>query len=83
MKLSLEQRAVIVYVLGNFGTGMIFTILLSPQLFDNSGVYFVLVAAGFFEFLLMCKINIDAFKHGLVKGFCMNSRNRESSGGKP
>lgn len=74
MNLTLEQRAFLVYLLGNFGTGMIFVIMLSPQLIDNILAYIVLLVAGIFELLLMSKMNLDAYRYGLVEGFKRNSR---------
>jgi hypothetical protein len=74
MKLSLEQRSFIFYILGNFGSGMIFVIMLCPQLLNNVLASFLIVIVGTFELVVMGKLNFDAYRYGIVQGFLRNSR---------
>lgn len=77
MNISREQRALMIYILGNFGTGMIFMLLLSPQLFIGQILaYYILFPMGILEIVLMLKINFDGFKYGLIEGMKRNSKNR-------
>jgi hypothetical protein len=74
-KISLEQRAFIVYTLANFGCGMLFMLLINPTMFSgNILAYYILIPVIALEFILVGKLNYDGFKLGLVAGFCNNSR---------
>jgi hypothetical protein len=78
IRLTLEQRAFIVYVLGNLGTGMMFVVLGTPELFSNLLAYYIIIPVCALEIVLMTKINIDGFRFGIVNGFLKNSRYKGS-----
>jgi hypothetical protein len=77
--LLLEQRAFLVYMLGNIGVGMLLFLVLSPNMFtQNMLAYYLVLPLTIVEFILMGKVNYDGFRLGMVDGFCKNSRYRKT-----
>ncbi len=78
MKITLEQRAFVVYMLGNIGGGMLVSLILNPLFFGSSSwAYYTVVILSSVVLILLGKMNYDAYCHGLVAGFCKNSRFRQ------
>lgn len=75
MKITLEQRAILVCMLSNFGAGMVFVLLGSPALFEQTPIaYYFIIPMAILLFVSVGYMNYLYLKHGVIEGFKKSGR---------
>jgi len=78
MKITIEKRAFLTYILMNFALGLIIAlVLLMPTyLFHYQILYYIIIILVSVETCLILKVDYDGYKFGLVEGFKKNLTKR-------